>query len=142
MSCDNDSAVVLRQADLKVTPQRILVLSALRHAGGHLTATQVYEQVRAAYPYVDISTVYRTLSSLRQLRLITETNLGGEELTYEWARPEPHHHLICTVCGHIQEFSHSHLTQLAAAIEKESGFHAYLDHFAIFGRCSACRATD
>ena len=63
MSCENETAVALRDAGQKVTPQRMAILSAVRHAGEHVTATSVIDQIQAAQPYVDPSTIYRTLSS-------------------------------------------------------------------------------
>src|SRR6266540_7101273 len=123
---------------MKLTPQRLMVLTALRHARGHVSAGAVYDQVRAAYPYVDISTIYRTLNALKQMRLVTETDMGSGDLAYEWAREQPHHHLICTSCGAISQLDHAYLERLGAELQRDLGFAADLDHFAIFGRCAAC----
>ena len=141
MSCEQDSATILRRAEMKLTPQRLMVLTALRHAGGHVTAATIYEQVRAAYPYVDISTVYRTLAALKQMRLVTETDMGGGDLTYEWVSDGRHHHLICESCGNVAELDHAYLARLGDALLADLGFAADLHHFAIFGRCRACRAA-
>lgn len=140
MSCDQESVTLLRRAEMKLTPQRLMVLTALRHAHGHVTAAEVYEQVRAAHPYVDISTVYRTLGALKQMRLVTETDMGGD-LTYEWVRDRPHHHLVCSTCGAVAELHHTYLERLGADLDSQFGFAADLDHFAIFGRCAACRGA-
>lgn len=124
---------------MKLTPQRLMVLTALRHAEGHITAAEVYEQVRTAYPYVDISTVYRTLGALKQMRLVTETDMGRGDLTYEWVGDaHRHHHLICNVCGGVTELDHAYLERLGSELRRDLGFSAALDHFAIFGRCAAC----
>jgi Fur family ferric uptake transcriptional regulator len=141
MSCEDESALLLRRADMKVTPQRLMVVTALRHAGGHVTAAAVYDQVKLSYPYVDISTVYRTLGALKQMRLVTETDMGGGDLSYEWVGGRRHHHLICSVCGAVNEIDHSYLERLGAELLRDLGFAADLDHFAIFGRCRACRAA-
>ena len=69
MSCEDETAELLREAGHKLTPQRMMILRALRHSGGHVTAGQIAEQVRAAYPFVDVSTVYRTLDVLKRMRL-------------------------------------------------------------------------
>lgn len=138
MSCEQESATVLRRVEMKLTPQRLMVLTALRHASGHLSAADVFEQVRTAYPYVDISTVYRTLNALKQMRLVTETDMGAGDLAYEWAR-ERHHHLICSGCDSVTELDHLYLQRLGADLLATHGFAADLDHFAIFGRCAACR---
>jgi Fur family ferric uptake transcriptional regulator len=139
MSCEQEAVSILRHAELKLTPQRVHVLTTLRHAHGHLTANAIFEQVRAVYPYVDISTIYRTLGVLKQLRLISETNLGEGELAYEWIGDRPHHHLVCSSCGTIADLDPSYFEPLSARLLAERGFAASFDHFAIFGCCAACR---
>lgn len=138
MSCETDTARVLRGAGHKLTPQRLLILSTLRHAGDHLTAGQILESVRATYPYVDASTVYRTLSVLKEMRLVSETDMGDGEALYEWIPTRRHHHLICRSCGEITAVDHQYLMELGAALLEAYRFHADLDHFAIFGLCRSC----
>ncbi len=140
MSCEQESVAVLRLAAMKLTPQRLMIVTALRHASGHMSAADIDARVRSAYPYVDISTVYRTLAALKQARMVTETDMGQGDLTYEWVREHPHHHLICSACGAVTVLDHRHLEQLGSDLLSEFGFAAELDHFAIFGRCAACRA--
>jgi Fur family ferric uptake transcriptional regulator len=138
MCCDDDTVSVLRRAGQKVTPQRLMVLTALRHRDGHATANEIFAQVRETYPYVDISTVYRTLASLKELRLITETDMGTGDLHYEWAAATPHHHLICQRCQQVQDLDHEYMAALGSTLRAEYGFEANLDHFAIFGVCREC----
>ncbi len=140
MSCETETVKVLREAGQKMTPQRLMILSALRHADGHLTAGAIFEQVVMDYPYVDISTVYRTLNVLRELRLVSETDMGKGDTTYEWVRDQRrHHHLICRECGKVASLDHKYLEELGAEILDESGFKPDIDHFAIFGLCAACQ---
>ena len=140
MSCETDTAAVLRAAGQKVTPQRMLILGSVRHAGAHLTATQILEEVRASYPYVDASTVYRTLAAAKELRLVSETNLDSGDNRFEWIGSHHHHHLICRVCGASCEVDEHHFDTLATALDQETGFAADLSHIAIFGICRVCRA--
>jgi Fur family ferric uptake transcriptional regulator len=139
MSCEAATIDLLRSAGHKMTPQRMMVLTSLRHAKGHLSAADIYERVRAEYPYVDISTVYRTLAVLKELRLISETHMGTGDATFEWVASEPHHHLICRRCNHVAVLDHRYLSKLGMELEKDLGFHADLDHFAIFGLCAGCQ---
>lgn len=139
MSCEEDTADLLRRAGHKMTPQRLLIVRALRHAGGHVNATQILDQVRGTYPFVDISTVYRTLDVLRRMRLATSTDMGSGDDVFEWAPPQPHHHLICSSCGAVQELGHAYLAALEAQVQSDFGFTPDLDHFAIFGLCRECR---
>jgi Fur family ferric uptake transcriptional regulator len=139
VSCETDTAGILRAAGQKVTPQRLLILACLRHAGGHVTAAQILEEARRSYPYVDASTVYRTLAAARDLRLVSETNLGGGDNLFEWLGAHRHHHLICRQCGQVASLEESHLDVLAATLEHETGFRADLDHIAFFGLCKQCQ---
>jgi Fur family ferric uptake transcriptional regulator len=140
VSCETDTAAILRAAGQKVTPQRLIILSALRHAGGHVTAAQILEEARKAYPYVDASTVYRTLSAAKELRLVSETNMGSGDTLFEWLGTHRHHHLICRRCGQVASLDEEHLDVLATTLARETGFQADLDHIAIFGTCAACGA--
>jgi Fur family ferric uptake transcriptional regulator len=138
MSCEEDTADLLRSAGQKVTPQRLLILSCLRHAGGHVTAGQILKDARRTYPYVDASTVYRTLASAKEMRLVSETNLGAGDNLFEWLGGSRHHHLICRTCGQVTSLEETHLNALAKSLLRESGFQADLEHIAIFGLCRAC----
>jgi Fur family ferric uptake transcriptional regulator len=139
VSWEGDAAEILRESGHKLTPQRLMVVSALRQTEGHLTAAQVLEQVQRTYPYVDISTVYRTMSVLKELHLVSETDMGAGELAYEWTSGDPHHHLICRRCGTVQQLDNAALQRLATSLRVEHGFQADIDHIAIFGVCRACQ---
>lgn len=139
MSCEAEIATALRGSGQKVTPQRMLILGCVRHTGGHITASQILETVRRSYPFVDASTVYRTLAVAKDLRLVSETNLGSGDNLFEWIDAERHHHLICRVCGNVSSLEERHLDVLASTVESETGFSADIDHIAIFGTCSDCR---
>ena len=138
MSCEPETAVALRGAGAKVTPQRMLILSSVRHARQHISATDVIDEVRRAYPYVDPSTVYRTLSSATELGLVSQTDMGGGEIEFEWIGKDRHHHLICRACGGVTSLDNSYLDSVATALYDDLGFQADLGHFAIFGLCQAC----
>lgn len=142
MSCEEDTATLLRRAGHKLTPQRLMIVRALRHGGGHLSATQIADDVKTAYPMVDVSTVYRTLDVLRRVGLASSTDMGTGDVLFEWRPPEPHHHLICSRCGRVVEVEHGSFRALAAGLDRDYGFAADLHHFAIFGLCRACRVSD
>ncbi len=141
MSCETDTVKVLRNTGHKATPQRLMIRGALRHASGHLTANDIHSEVQEEYPYVDISTVYRTLGALKELRLVSETDMGKGDTSYEWVQQQGlHHHLICRKCDAVTSLDHHYLEDLGTEIMAESGFRPDLDHFAIFGLCAVCRA--
>lgn len=138
MSCETETATALRDAGQKITPQRMLILSSLRHARRHVTASNILDEVRRAYPFVDASTVYRTLNSATALGLVSETNMGSGDSEFEWIGPDRHHHLVCRSCGDVRSLDNTYLDSLATALHDELGFQADLGHFAIFGVCRDC----
>lgn len=139
MSCEDETAEMLRRAGHKMTPQRLMIVRALRHSGGHVSAAQIVEQVHSVYPFVDVSTVYRTLDVLKRMRIATETDMGSGDAIYEWAPEQPHHHLICASCDEVVELDHRYLDGLASEIGRDFGFAPDLQHFAIFGLCRDCQ---
>jgi Fur family ferric uptake transcriptional regulator len=141
MSCETDTLQALKDAGHKLTPQRLMIVAALRHAGEHLTAQDVHQRVRQEYPYVDLSTVYRTLAVLREMHLVTETDMGTGDHSYEWIESDRHHHLICRTCGSTASLPHPYLENLGAEVLDERGFRMDLDHVALFGICAACLAS-
>ncbi len=130
----------LREAGHRLTPQRESVLAVIAESDSHLTAEEILERVRERYPYLNKSAVYRSLDLLRELSLINQTDLGHGRVEYELHRHPHHHHLICRHCKHIQQIDHTVLQTLQKKLEQEFGFHADLDHFAIFGTCRKCQA--
>ncbi len=142
MSCEKETAVVIREAGQKVTTQRVLILSAIRHSGEHVTATRIIEQLRADHPYIDASTVYRTLASASDMGLVSETDMGSSESEFEWIGKDRHHHLICRTCGEVSSLDNNYLDGLATLLYEEAGFQADLGHFAIFGVCKDCQRNE
>lgn len=115
-----------------------MILSTVRHASQHVTASTTLEEVRRSYPFVDASTVYRTLASARELGLVSETNMGSGDTEFEWIGKDRHHHLICRSCGGVSSLDNTYLDGLATALYDDLSFQADLGHFAIFGVCRDC----
>ena len=128
----------LSERGYRLTPQRMMILSAIESSDDHISADEIYAQVVAKYPHVNISTVYRTLELLKQLGLVTETDLGGGRFRYHPADKGHHHHLVCQQCGAIIDLDESLLSPLKSALLREYKFSADLRHLAIFGRCASC----
>lgn len=138
MTHHHDVVEALQQIGYRLTPQRMMILEAIAESEGHISAEEIHETVRSAYPYLDISTVYRTLDLLKTLHLVSETDLGLGHAQYELLSKGLHHHLICTECGEILDFPNPLLDPLRQILEKEYGFHSEIEHLAIPGICGSC----
>ncbi len=141
MSCETNTTARLRGTGHRITPQRLLILSAIRHSNGHVTVSQIENKVRQLYPTIDISTVYRNLTTLRGLRLISETKIGGEESQYEWIDQQRHHHIFCRRCSSVVQIDDTYLKSLSDSLLNDYEFTLDTDHFAIPGMCSSCSAS-
>ncbi|MBI2908146.1 MAG: transcriptional repressor [Chloroflexi bacterium] len=129
----------LRQLGYRLTPQRMMLLSAIEEGEGHVSAEEIYARVQSRYPGMNISTVYRTLDLLTELGLVTRTDMGGGVVRYHPSNKGQHHHLVCQECGGVAELDDSILTPLRESLEEKYQFQADVRHFAIFGRCARCR---
>src|SRR5438034_9208766 len=97
----NSSNEMLRKRGYRLTPQRFMILSVIQEAEEHLSIDQITERVQKQNPYVSLSTIYRTLELLRELGLVRENHLSGEQPHYEMAESTEHHHLVCRRCRTI-----------------------------------------
>jgi len=129
----------LKAKGYRLTPQRIMVLKTLHEADGHISAPDICHRVRAKYPWVNKSTIYRTLELLNELDLVTETELGGDKLYYHQADKGHHHHLICQKCGQIVDIDEDVFASLENTLRKKYSFSADLKHLAINGHCLKCQ---
>ncbi len=129
----------LNEQGYRLTPQRMMIISAIEDSDHHISAEEIHAQVVARYPNVNISTVYRTMELLKRLNLVTETDMGEGRVRYHPADKGHHHHLVCQQCGEIIDLDESLLTPLKDALLKEYKFSAELKHLAILGRCAKCR---
>lgn len=130
---------MLKEHGYRLTPQRLMVVSAVHSMDRHISAEEIFNRVRRRYPYANISTVYRTLELLKGLGLVVETDFGEGRLRYHHAEKGHHHHLVCQVCGDVVELPESALDSLQEKLARECGFKAELKHLAISGVCSKCR---
>lgn len=129
----------LQELGYRLTPQRQLILTAIHESDDHISAEEIHTRVCAKYPHVNISTVYRTLELLKNLGLVTETDLDSGRYRYHYADKGHHHHLICEKCNAIIDVDESLFLPIQHTLFMEYGFRANMNHLTIFGRCTKCQ---
>ncbi len=129
----------LREKGLRLTPQRELVLKAVRDLG-HATPEEVAEHVRASYPGINLSTIYRNLETLENVGLVQHTHLGHGGATYHAAEELTHLHLVCGVCGSVGDAPMESAAPFVNELLDNYGFKTDVTHFAIYGTCANCSA--
>jgi len=133
-----DVGDLLRTHGLRRTPQRQVVLEAVRSLAGHATAEDVVSHVRRTMPSVSASTVYRTLATLEEVGILCHAHLGHSASVYHIGAGDLHQHLVCERCGALQEVDQDLARAFARDVEKRFGFRANLTHFAVLGECRRC----
>lgn len=131
-------AKMLKEKGYRPTPQRLWVLEALASSEDHLSAEEVHSRITQRYPYMDLSTVYRTLELLVDLNLAKESDLGEGKRYYELASQGDHHHLVCRRCGKVRHLEDNLLEPAREAAEKLYGFQVQFADLVIFGLCREC----
>ena len=134
-----ETGKALRELGYRLTPQRQLILTVLQESDEHISAEEIHAHVCEKSPYINISTVYRTLELLKNLGLVTETDLGSGRFRYHYTDKGHHHHLICERCSAIIDVDESLFLPIQQTLFKEYSFRANINHFAIFGRCINCQ---
>jgi Fur family ferric uptake transcriptional regulator len=134
-------ADLLRSRGLRLTAPRQLVLEAVYELG-HSTPDQIHSAVAERAAGVNITTVYRTLDLLEELGLVTHAHLSHGAPTYHPAGEQQHAHLVCRLCGEIDEMPAAALGGLLTDLRARSGFRLDVGHVALFGLCGHCAGEE
>lgn len=129
----------LADKGLKATRQRELILRILSRAGRHLSADELFSEVKRTSPRIGFATVYRTLRLLADAGLAREQRFEDGCSRFELADAGTHHdHLICTVCGRIVEFENERIEELQQKVAKRNRFIVTNHKLEIYGHCWSC----
>ncbi|CUN65014.1 transcriptional repressor [Clostridium sp. NSJ-49] len=132
----------LKEKGYKLTPQRRAILDIIiEKEGQHLTAEEIYDEVKKRCPDIGLATVYRTVLLLEEVNVIYKLDLNDGCSRYELVHSDEehrHHHLVCNKCKRVYEVQDDLLEELEERIEKTYKF-KILDHSVkFFGICSEC----
>jgi len=128
----------LKKHHHRKTPERYAILEHIHSYEGHFNADILFNIMQKDYR-VSLATVYNTLELLLECKLIIKHQLGGQFAQYEKAfGNNTHHHLICTNCGKVKEFSDK---SLRISIQSRKFAHFYTSHYSLYlyGYCSKCK---
>jgi len=136
----NRIAGILRERGHKLTPQRHAVLKVIAGTQDHLTPEAIYERARLSKPDIGLITVYRTLNLLSDLDLVCRVHRPDGCRGYMMRRPaEHHHHLVCSGCDRVVDFSGCDLADLERRLVEETRFDVDGHLLEFYGLCPDCR---
>ena len=123
----------------RLTIQRRLVIEALCERGDHLGVQDVQRHLVEGGCEVSETTVYRILQWLKDIGMVSQTDLGRNGIVYQVLDERPHHHLVCLNCGAIRDVDDTLFDALRATLRQDYDFEPRIDHMAIFGVCNDCQ---
>lgn len=129
-----------RARGLKVTPQRQSIFRALSASTVHPTAESIYATVSAEMPTISLRTVYQTLNDLAAMGELSPLDVGSGPTRFD-PNLEPHHHLVCDVCGRIDDLHASFPGVSIPAHGDAAGFEVTATEIVFRGRCASCVAA-
>lgn len=93
----------------RITIPRETILNVLSKTSGHLSAEDIYLAVHKNYPNIGLTTIYRTLELLVHMGLVFKFDFGDGRARYELSEgpkgKRHHHHLVCTSCGRVIDYT-------------------------------------
>jgi Fur family ferric uptake transcriptional regulator len=129
-------------ADQRYTRVRRALVDLLAVADAPLSLPQLLERA----PDLAQSSAYRNLVVLERAGVVHRIVTADDFARYELAEDLTghHHHLICTQCGEVRDFTMSgrleaELDRALADVAAEHGFAADHHRLDLVGRCASCR---
>ncbi len=86
---------------IRPSAQRIAILSHIANLKRHPTADEIFSDISSAFPSLSRTTVYNTLHTLVEAKLIRELEIESGNRHYDLAPQPQHGHFVCRNCGKI-----------------------------------------
>jgi len=119
----------------RITSSRRRVLDAVLGQQGHFTVDDILRSTRK----VGRATVFRTMKILQDLNIVCRVLLDDGTLHYRLSTGRHHHHLVCTNCGRVEDFSNCDVNSLVRDLQKATSYEIEAHWLEVYGRCQACR---
>jgi Fur family peroxide stress response transcriptional regulator len=133
----------LKDCNLRVTPQRLMVLKALSSNRTHLSVEDIQKALGKEFGTVSRASVYNILKSLVKARLVRELNIASDMSLYEYIH-DTHLHFVCDDCRKVHDIHDFKLPQSSvstAALPLKWRKYAREIEIVVRGVCKSCSAT-
>ncbi len=137
-----------RGCGYRITSGREAILEVLSKADKHLSAEDIYMKVHPKYPNIGLTTIYRTLDVLVDMGIVFKFDFGDRRARYELAEgpkgARHHHHLICTRCNRVIDYTDfideelELLNQTEKGLSRKYNFKITNHLIQFYGLCGAC----
>jgi Fur family ferric uptake transcriptional regulator len=140
MAWSTEALAALDAAGYRRGGARAAVVGLLGRQNCCLSAQEIHDRLRRARRPVGIASVYRTLETLADLRLVRRVDAGDGIARYEPATAggDHHHHLVCRDCGKVEAFSDSRLERAIDRVAEGLGYSVEEHEVVLLGACADC----
>ncbi|MCK9472161.1 Fur family transcriptional regulator [Sulfurimonas sp.] len=128
--------LILKEHSLKVTPQRLGMLSIIDYVG-HITIEELFANIRKDFCSISIATLYKNINSMVEVKILKEIKISNSKSKYEILKNE-HSHMVCKKCEKLEDLN----LCLDITIEnasKKSGYIFDENALVLFGICPECQ---
>ena len=138
MTTQQELVAKLRPLGVRLTPQRLAIAEVVVNSADHPSVKEIFERVRAFFPYVTIATVYSTLTMLEDVGIVRE--LAFQRHSRYDANLSPHVNLVCVSCGNVVDADVGQETvgELQDLVAEETNFQIASQRVDFYGWCSGC----
>ncbi len=132
----HETAELLKEHQLKATPQRIKIVRMLEEHG-HINIEDLYSQMLEEFPSVSLATIYKNINQMIESGLIQEVKIPKTKSVFELIK-EPHLHMVCDKCGKIEDICVG-TDRVIEEAQKLSGYDIKESFITLRGTCPDCR---
>lgn len=133
--------VMFKEKNLKLTPQRYAIYKYLKSTKAHPSAEMIYSELKANYPTMSLATVYKTLKTLIDIKLVQELNVGEDNFRFD-ANTNMHPHIMCMKCGRVDDIELVDFSFLNKEVEKYCNYSIHDHQLYFYGTCPDCKKKE
>nr|ABI83660.1 iron uptake regulator [Coxiella endosymbiont of Amblyomma americanum] len=128
------------ELDFKITFPRLMILGVLENSEPHhMSAEGIYRTLVQMGKDIGLATVYRVLSQFEASGLVKRNNFDDGHCVFEINQGRHHDHLVCVICGKVEEFIDDVIESRQVSIAKRSNFIMTNHSLTIYGICQPCK---
>ena len=132
----NNYTKILREHNLKATPQRLAITDIL-YSHGHINIESLYEMMVKKFNSVSLATIYKNINLMIENSFIQEVKIPNAKSVYELTKTA-HSHLVCENCGEVEDISLD-LDGIIKDAGEKSNFKIHKTALVFSGLCQKCK---
>ncbi|SHH81002.1 Fur family transcriptional regulator, ferric uptake regulator [Pollutimonas bauzanensis] len=115
-------------------------LSGERPQAVHFSTDEMFKLLIGRKIDVGLATVYRVMQQFEEAGVLSSSRFDAERVTYELNEGRPHDHIVCSVCGRVDEFYDKAMIARQKAVADDLGYMLQNHQLALYGICSVCQS--